>query len=74
MNYADAHNMAQAADRAGVRHMTAFTYRFVPAMRYLAHLVQSGDLGQPYHFRSCRLQDWEEQSGLAAGQEARRHR
>jgi predicted dehydrogenase len=38
--------------------MTAFTYRFVPAMRYLAHLVQRGDLGQPYHYRSCRLQDW----------------
>jgi predicted dehydrogenase len=38
--------------------MTAFTYRFVPAMRYLAHLVKRGDLGQPYHYRSCRLQDW----------------
>jgi predicted dehydrogenase len=50
--------MANAADRAGVRHMTAFTYRFVPAMRYLTHLVRRGDLGQPYHYRSCRLQDW----------------
>jgi len=50
--------MATAADRAGVRHLSAFTYRFVPAMRYLAHLVQRGDLGQPYHFRSSRLQDW----------------
>lgn len=58
MNARDARAMAEAADRAGVRHMTAFTYRFVPAMRYLAHLVQKGDLGQPYHFRSCRLQDW----------------
>jgi predicted dehydrogenase len=54
----DAAAMAKAADRAGVRHMTAFTYRFVPSMRYLAHLVQRGDLGQPYHYRSCRLQDW----------------
>jgi predicted dehydrogenase len=50
--------MARAADAAGVRHMTAFTYRFVPAMRYLAHLVARGDLGQPWHYRSCRLQDW----------------
>ncbi len=58
LNYANAQAMATAADRAGVRHMSAFTYRFVPAMRYLAHLVQRGDLGQPYHFRSCRLQDW----------------
>jgi predicted dehydrogenase len=58
LNLAEAKAMAEAADRAGVRHMTAFTYRFVPAMRYLAHLVQRGDLGQPYHYRSCRLQDW----------------
>ncbi len=58
LNYADAHAMALAADRADIRHMTAFTYRFVPAMRYLSHLVQRGDLGQPFHYRSCRLQDW----------------
>jgi predicted dehydrogenase len=58
MDYTGAKEMAEAADRAGVRHMTAFTYRFVPAMRYLAHLVKRGDLGQPYHYRSCRLQDW----------------
>src|SRR5262245_6382470 len=58
MSYAEAKRMADAADRAGVRHMTAFTYRFVPAMRYLTHLVKRGDLGQPYHYRSCRLQDW----------------
>ena len=58
LNHADAKGMAAAADRAGVRHMTAFTYRFVPAMRYLKHLIQRGDLGTPYHYRSCRLQDW----------------
>ncbi|HVY72194.1 MAG TPA: Gfo/Idh/MocA family oxidoreductase [Verrucomicrobiae bacterium] len=58
LNYADAKAMADAGDRASVRHMTAFTYRFVPAMRYLRDLVRRGDLGQPYHYRSCRLQDW----------------
>src|SRR5881396_540367 len=58
MNHAEAKQMAAAADQAGVRHLTAFTYRLVPAMRYLAHLVKRGDLGQPYHYRSCRLQDW----------------
>jgi predicted dehydrogenase len=58
MTYADAKEMADAADAADVRHMTAFTYRFVPAMRYLGHLIARGDLGQPYHYRSCRLQDW----------------
>ena len=38
MNHAEAVAMAAAAEKAGVRHMTAFTYRFVPAMRYMAHL------------------------------------
>jgi predicted dehydrogenase len=58
MNYPEAVSMYEAAERAKVRHMTAFTYRFVPAMRYLSHLVKTGKLGQPYHYRSCRLQDW----------------
>ena len=58
LNHSDCQAMARAADLAKVRHMTAFTYRFVPAMRYLSHVVQRGDLGQPYHYRSCRLQDW----------------
>lgn len=58
MNYADALSMYQAAERAKVCHMTAFTYRFVPAMRYMGHLIRQGAVGQPYHFRSCRLQDW----------------
>jgi len=58
LHYADAKAMADAAEKAGVRHMTAFTYRFVPAMRYLHHLMQRGELGKPYHYRSCRLQDW----------------
>jgi predicted dehydrogenase len=58
LNYADAKAMTDAADKAGVRHMTAFTYRFVPAMRYLHHLIKRGDAGKIYHYRSCRLQDW----------------
>lgn len=59
LNCKDAVSMASAADRAGVRHMTAFTYRFVPAMRYANHLVRSGAIGLPYHFRAQRFQDWD---------------
>lgn len=58
LHAAEARALAAAADRAGVRHMTAFTYRFVPAMRYLAALVARGDLGEIRHYRCCRLQDW----------------
>ena len=54
--------MYEAARDAGVVHMTAFTYRFAPAMRYLRHLVKSGALGTPRHFRSQRFLDWPETS------------
>ncbi len=58
LSAAEARALAAAADRAGVRHMTAFTYRFVPAMQYLAELVARGELGDIRHYRCCRLQDW----------------
>jgi predicted dehydrogenase len=58
MDLAEAFTMLRAAEAANVRHMTAFTYRFVPAMRYMYHLIQRGDIGKPYHFRAQRFQDW----------------
>jgi predicted dehydrogenase len=54
--------MYEAARDAGVVHMTAFTYRFAPSMRYLRHLLKSGSLGTPRHFRSQRFLDWPETS------------
>jgi predicted dehydrogenase len=54
--------MYEAARDAGVVHMTAFTYRFAPSMRYLRHLLKSGALGAPRHFRSQRFLDWPESS------------
>jgi len=61
MTYTEAQGMYEAAERAGVRHMTAFTYRFVPAMRYLKHLVGQGVAGVPRHLRIARFQDWPEE-------------
>jgi predicted dehydrogenase len=60
MSYAETVQMYEAAQRAGVRHMTAFTYRFVPAMRYLKHLVAQGAIGLPRHLRVARIQDMAE--------------
>ena len=60
MNLADTVEIYQAAKKAGVRHMTAFTYRFVPGMNYLRHLVKSGELGEIRHARFQRLNDWGE--------------
>src|SRR5690606_32295131 len=62
LSAAEVRQMYQAARDAGVVHMTAFTYRFAPSMRYMKHLVASGALGQPRHFRSQRCLDWPETS------------
>ncbi len=51
-----------AARAAEVVHMTAFTYRFAPAMRYLKDLLDCGQLGVPRHFRSQRFLDGPETS------------
>ena len=58
MDYAEARTMYLAAERANIRHMTAFTYRFVPAMRYLKHLLDQGAAGVPRFLRIARLMDW----------------
>jgi predicted dehydrogenase len=60
MTYAETVLMYEAAREGGVRHMTAFTYRFVPAMRYLKHLVGQGTIGLPRHLRVARIQDFPE--------------
>ena len=43
---------------AGVKHMCAFNYRFVPAVRLAREIIRSGDLGEIHHFRGSYLQDW----------------
>ena len=50
--------MLQAAEAAGVKHMTGFNYRFSPAVQLARKLVEDGRLGQIYHFRAWFLQDW----------------
>lgn len=62
LSAAQARQMYEAAQAAGVVHMTAFTYRFAPSMRYLAHLLRGGQLGEPRHFRSQRFLDLPETS------------
>lgn len=62
LNAGEVREMYHAARDAGVVHMTAFTYRFAPSMRYMHHLVSTGQLGKPRHFRSQRFLDWPETS------------
>lgn len=55
---AEARQMLAAVEQAGVKHMVAFNYRFVPAVRQAYELIRSGALGQIYHFRAVYLQEW----------------
>ncbi len=54
---ADARTMWQAAEAAGVVHMTGFNYRLVPAVRFVRDLIDQGIIGQIYSFRGCYLQE-----------------
>jgi predicted dehydrogenase len=42
----------------GVKHMCAFNYRFVPAVRLARELIEAGELGDIHHFRARYLQEW----------------
>ena len=51
-------SMLDAVESAGVKHMVAFNYRFVPAVQQARKLIESGRLGQIYHWRAVYLQEW----------------
>lgn len=57
-NAAESKAMLDAVTQAGVKHMCAFNYRFVPAVRQVRHFIEQGLLGEIYHFRARYLQEW----------------
>jgi len=57
-NSSEAKEMLEAVQKAGVKHMCGFNYRFAPAIRFAKDLIARGELGQIYHFRSRYLQEW----------------
>ena len=57
LNAGEVREMYEACRDNDVVHMTAFTYRFAPSMLYMKHLLKSGLLGEPRHFRSQRFFD-----------------
>jgi predicted dehydrogenase len=55
LNRGEAVSMLDAAKSSGRVHMTAFTYRFVPAIQYAKHLVERGELGTLRSVRAAYL-------------------
>ena len=49
MTYGQAREMAQTARARGLKTLVPFTYRFMPASRYLKRLIDGGFIGAPYH-------------------------
>ena len=55
---AESYDTWQAVAATGVKHMCAFNYRFVPAIRLAREIIASGDIGDIQHFRGSYLQEW----------------
>jgi predicted dehydrogenase len=54
----ESHEIWRRVDHAGVKHLCAFNYRFVPAVRLAREMLEAGELGEIYHFRGRYLQEW----------------
>jgi len=54
----ESHDIWRRVERTGVKHLCAFNYRFVPAVRLAREMLEAGDLGDVYHFRGRYLQEW----------------
>ncbi|MDQ0060896.1 Gfo/Idh/MocA family protein [Paenibacillus harenae] len=54
----DSREMLEAAEKAGVKHMVGFNYRFSPAVQLAKKLIEEGRIGKIFHFRAMFLQDW----------------
>jgi predicted dehydrogenase len=57
-NAAESYDLWQAVAATGVKHLCAFNYRFVPAVRLAREMIEAGELGEIYHFRGRYLQEW----------------
>jgi predicted dehydrogenase len=51
LNASDAKTMYDTAQAKGVRHMTFFTWRWMPHYRYIRELLDQGVVGNPYHLQ-----------------------
>ena len=57
-NAEEAYETWRRVDAAGVKHLCAFNYRFVPAVRLARQMIEAGELGEITHFRGSYLQEW----------------
>ena len=58
MTVAEATEMTEAIEKAGVANMVWFNYRRVPAISLAKQIVDENRIGRPFHYRATYLQDW----------------
>ncbi|MCL2709171.1 MAG: Gfo/Idh/MocA family oxidoreductase [Defluviitaleaceae bacterium] len=58
LNVSDAREMLKAANDNKVKHQIGFNYRFAPAVLLAKQLIETGKIGQVFHFRGDYLQDY----------------
>jgi predicted dehydrogenase len=58
MDVAQAEQMVDAVEKAGVANLVSFNYRRVPAVTLAKQLIDEGRLGRIFHYRANFLQDW----------------
>ena len=61
---AESYEIWQRVAATGVKHLCAFNYRFVPAVRLAREMIEAGELGEIRHFRGRYLQDWGDDPSL----------
>lgn len=58
LDYAEAKEMYEAVEKAGVLHYLNHNYRRCPAVAFAKQLISEGKIGQIFHWRGAYLQDW----------------
>lgn len=58
LNYAEAKEMYEAVEKAGVLHYLNHNYRRTPAIVFARKLIEEGKIGKIFHWRGTYLQDW----------------
>lgn len=67
---AEGQPMVDAVEKAGVKNTVWYNYRRVPSVTLAKHVIDSGKLGQVFHYRANFLQDWTISPDLPQGGEA----
>jgi predicted dehydrogenase len=58
LSVAEARQMLQAAEKAGVKHYLNHNYRRCPAVQLARALIDEGRIGRIFHWRGAYQQDW----------------